>query len=1409
MCKRLIFLTSFVLMLSLVCNVSGQGTGTIMREVWSDIGGTAVSDLMGNANYPDNPTFGDELTLFEAPTDFADNFGSRVYGWLHPATSGDYTFWIAADDYCQLSLSTDDDPANAVVIAGHNSWTGSREFDNMPEQMSAPIALEAGGKYYIEGIYKEGGGGDNMAVAWQGPDSPERTVIDGSFLSPAPWNPVLKRAKDPNPADGAVDADTASLEWAAGPTSVSYKVYLSADATIDESELVAETDLTIYLTALDMGAAYYWRVDAVEADGTVIEGALWSFTTLPLEAHFPSPADGARNIESGTKLSWTAGKGVIMHDVYFGADEAAVAAGDPSTFKGKVMVTSFDPGALELFTTYYWKVDEFSVTGTNPGPVWSFSTPEYIVIQSGEATLNYDNTADPFVSELALDVPADLRFGGVGDLTLRFQGGAASEGSVSMDEAAGTYTITGSGADIWGSSDQFHYVYRELTGDGEIVAQVVSNGTGSNTWAKGGVMIRETLDADSKHMLMGLTGGDGGGIAFQGRMETGGNSTSYHGDVTAAPPYWVRLSRVGNTITAYASADGVTWDLFTDTSPDGAHTNPIDIEMADPVLIGLFVTSHAAGEKRTYEFDNVGINGDITEVTMNTDVGIPGNAPAPIYVTLEDTTGAVASVTHGNPAATNIESPRQWTIPLDKFKGVDASSAAKLYIGVGDGQPGGTGTITIADVFVVKPAGAGNIIWVSGFYDDNADGAPDDQEWVDLLTAAGHAVDYNPGWLELDDAQIAALNAADLVIVSRNSNSGDYANDAAEIAQWNAITTPIILSSTHIIRNSRWNWVNSSTILSLTPTMVLADGTEIPGIDAAVGTASFIDTDPGNGTVSATGDGLPFIIEWEAGVEFYDGAGQTAGGPRVFFVAGTQEDAATGVGRGEMNLSPEALAVFMDTVDMLLPAVSNDVTKPGDIVKGVPDDGDWPGGEYPALAIDDNTGTKFLHFKGPQGITGIKVTPLDGASVVTGLTFTTANDATERDPVAYELSGSNDSIDGPFTLIASGDIVDFGGADAWPRFTKNETPISFNNAKAYSHYQVLFTAVRDAGSANSMQIAEIELIGVPAAEGPIAAMYEFENNAADSSGNGLNGTIMGDPMFVEAQVGMGLLLDGVDDYVDLGNPSSLDFGTGDFAIAAWINLTAIERATVFAKGGDNGGGIRYTLAMGESNDNKMTLTTDDDSSKKLALGNTVVNDGAWHHVVGMRKGNMSLVYVDGAFDGSIDLPEGYDLSGSSQHNALIGAITSHTDGSLEKLFAGTIDDVRIYRRALSDDEVSNLAGGQAPTNILANGGLEDGVMDPWSTYGDLVTTAEVVQVLEGAAVPEDPIEGSSCLHVVVADAGANFWDAGLQHAGHVFEAGKSYTLSVYMKSKSGTLDINIKPERGQTRGKDMVIRLSP
>jgi len=169
-----------------------------------------------------------------------------------------------------------------------------------------------------------------------------------------------------------------------------------------------------------------------------------------------------------------------------------------------------------------------------------------------------------------------------------------------------------------------------------------------------------------------------------------------------------------------------------------------------------------------------------------------------------------------------------------------------------------------------------------------------------------------------------------------------------------------------------------------------------------------------------------------------------------------------------------------------------DVTTPGDTVQGIPSGlpcGGSPTANYspctelPPMAIDDNVSTKYLNFGGNfdpgEGPSGFRVAPSVSQTIVTGLTFTTANDAAERDPVAFELYGSNVSIAGLYTLIASGEIVDFKGATAWPRFTKNATPISFVNNVAYDYYQVLFTAIRGP-SANSMQIAEVELIGISA-----------------------------------------------------------------------------------------------------------------------------------------------------------------------------------------------------------------------------------------------------------------------------------------------------------------------------------------
>lgn len=165
--------------------IQSVSKGSIFREWWLGISGTAVSDLTSNSAYPNSPTGSDVLTSFETPTDWNSNMGQRVRGWVYPPTTGNYTFWVAGDDESKLFLSTDDSAANAVLIANVPGWTSSREWTKFSEQKSVTISLQAGRAYYIEALMKEGGGGDNLAVAWEFAGSGTGpVVIDGSYLAP-------------------------------------------------------------------------------------------------------------------------------------------------------------------------------------------------------------------------------------------------------------------------------------------------------------------------------------------------------------------------------------------------------------------------------------------------------------------------------------------------------------------------------------------------------------------------------------------------------------------------------------------------------------------------------------------------------------------------------------------------------------------------------------------------------------------------------------------------------------------------------------------------------------------------------------------------------------------------------------------------------------------------------------------------------------------------------------------------------------------------------------------------------------------------------------------------------------------------------------------------------------------------
>jgi hypothetical protein len=151
---------------------AASGTGAILSEWWTGIPGTAVSDLTSDVNYPDNPSGEELLIALVGPVNWGDNYGTRIRGYLNPVATGSYTFWLASDADSELWLSTNDDPANAAMIAYVPGLT-----------QSSPVSLASGQKYYVEVLHKEGTGSDNISVSWQGPGITQQ-VIDGIYLSP-------------------------------------------------------------------------------------------------------------------------------------------------------------------------------------------------------------------------------------------------------------------------------------------------------------------------------------------------------------------------------------------------------------------------------------------------------------------------------------------------------------------------------------------------------------------------------------------------------------------------------------------------------------------------------------------------------------------------------------------------------------------------------------------------------------------------------------------------------------------------------------------------------------------------------------------------------------------------------------------------------------------------------------------------------------------------------------------------------------------------------------------------------------------------------------------------------------------------------------------------------------------------
>ncbi len=222
-----------------------------------------------------------------------------------------------------------------------------------------------------------------------------------------------------------------------------------------------------------------------------------------------------------------------------------------------------------------------------PGSNVSISTSGPVL--AGMAVTSHNSSA---LSTVTFDTVSVIKC--PGGWTCADIGSPALAGSQSLN--GGTWTIQGAGGDIWGTSDQFRYIAQTLSADGSVSAHITAQ-TNTSSWAKAGVMLRQTSDPASAYYAVFVTPGNG--IVVQYRTAKGGNAQQ-SAALPGTTPVYLAVSRTSNNYTAYTSTDGNTWTPVAGSS--------VTLSTSGTVLAGMAVTSHNIGVLGAATFDTVSVS---------------------------------------------------------------------------------------------------------------------------------------------------------------------------------------------------------------------------------------------------------------------------------------------------------------------------------------------------------------------------------------------------------------------------------------------------------------------------------------------------------------------------------------------------------------------------------------------------------------------------------------------------------------------------------------------------------------------------------------------------------------------------------------------------------------------------------
>ncbi len=662
---------------------------------------------------------------------------------------------------------------------------------------------------------------------------------------------------------------------------------------------------------------------------------------------------------------------------------------------------------------------------------------------------------------------------------------------------------------------------------------------------------------------------------------------------------------------------------------------------------------------------------------------------------------------------------------------------------------------------MIGVSSAKSILWCSG-------GAGDpyfDQGWVDLLEGEGYTVDRLEDAEVMTQAKVDLADTYDLVIFGRDTISDRYDDGTGaewEVALWNSITSPMICQTGYMWRNSRWKWLNSGSTLStstnLAPDLVpgdtlydiLFDGVtpnETGTFDYCADQVTLAETtDVGNGVLIGHRDYDPqpwvYAAYWERGLEFYDGSGQYANGPRLALAGGYTGDS----NRGALNLTADGITIFLNAVDYMyltgkIPAHTpspannatgvmtattlmweagldpNDLTKVNPAIKkhyvwmsnGNPADPNLSLAEtiditnYNDPAADGTydpipglTTDKVYYWMVEEGVDNGEggvcsvgdpnnfVSPvwMFDTSTLAEITLQPVSVKADVDSTAeFYIEYSSISTVTGITWYKNGSPLPAGGdiSIVWDQ-TSSTLSIDHVDSSDESEYYAVVTNNNDSDPTDTVYLSLKKQL----------AWYQFEQNVDDSIGMN-NGTDIGGMNYAAGKItdggqayaadpnGTNYVLLTTDAYPKAGFGNGLDA----FTYSCWTKLDPGEGGIVLGVFNDGSTtGLRFSINSVE-NDISVYMRQEGGASIQPTTS-TLATDSQWHYVAVTYDASEMKIYVDGVWRTTATRT----LTDFVEWQYPMVTMAVNSRGSINERFSGQVDDLKIYNYAFTSAEIA-------------------------------------------------------------------------------------------------------------------------